>query len=50
MVIMDECTLCVFILTQEPFIMFSLPFCVEEGSDREALVDTWNPGGVNPGQ
>ena len=38
----------VLISTYEPFVIFSLPCPVEEGSDRAALVGTWHPARVNP--
>ena len=40
----------VLISTHEPFVLFSLPCPVEEGSDRAALVGTWHPARVNPPQ
>ena len=40
----------VLISTQEPFVIFSLPCPVEEGSDRAVLVGMLHPARVNPPQ
>lgn len=40
----------VLIRTHEIFIIFFLPYPVEEGSNGEALVGTWHPDMVSPPQ
>jgi len=50
MTVTDDRSLPVLILTQEPFVLLSLPCPVEEGSDKATLLGIWHPARVNPPQ